>query len=101
LTSCNQVTASLVAEDLDITLGRWTFDVRGDLDTAVLVGGAEGNANFDRVEVRATVETDASEEQFASLVVETDRRCPVSQLFRRSGLEFTNTWTRAPLGAAV
>jgi uncharacterized OsmC-like protein len=101
LSSCNQVTASLVAKDLGITLGAWTFDVRGDLDTRVLVAGAEGNANFDRVEVRVTVETDASEKQFAKLVAETERRCPVSQLFVRSGLEFTNDWTRAPLGVAV
>lgn len=101
LTSCNQVTASLVAKDLGITLGDWTFDIRGDLDTSVLVGGAEGNANFDRVEVRATVETDADEEQFARLVAETERRCPVSQLFLRSGLEYSNNWTRSPLGAAV
>ena len=67
----------------------------------MLVGGAEGNANFDRVEVRATV-TDASEEQFATLISETERRrCPVTQLFQRSGLEFENNWTRAELPAAV
>ncbi|WP_214368239.1 OsmC family protein [Pseudonocardia sp. H11422] len=101
LTSCNQVTASLVAKDLGIRLGRWTFEVKGDLDTAVLVAGAEGNANFDRVEVRATVETDATEEQFATLVSETERRCPVSQLFLRSGLEFVNNWARAGLPAHV
>jgi putative redox protein len=101
LTSCNQVTAALVAQDLGIRLGAWTFDIRGDLDTAVLVGGAEGNANFEKVEVRATVETDAGEEQFAALVSETERRCPVTQLFRRSGLEFVNSWTRAELPATV
>ncbi|MEQ3554317.1 OsmC family protein [Pseudonocardia nematodicida] len=101
LTSCNQVTASLVAKGLGIRLGRWTFDARGDLDTAVLVGGAEGNANFDRVEVRVTVETDATEEQFAELVSETARRCPVTQLFERSGLELVNDWTRAELPPAV
>ena len=101
LTSCNQVTASLVAKDLGIRLGTWTFEIQGDLDTAVLVGGAEGNANFDRVAVRATVETDASEEQFATLVAETERRCPVTQLFRRSGLEFVNDWSRAELPATV
>jgi uncharacterized OsmC-like protein len=101
LTSCNQVTASLVAKDLGITLGSWTFDVQGDLDTSVLVGGAVGNANFDRVQVRVTVETDAGEEQFAQLIAETERRCPVSQLFIRSGLEFSNDWTRIPLRAAV
>lgn len=101
LTSCNQVTGALVAKDLGVQLGKWTFDIQGDLDTAVLAGGADGNANFDKVEVRATVETDASEEQFATLVAETERRCPVTQLFQRSGLEFVNNWTRAELPAGV
>jgi putative redox protein len=101
LTSCNQVTASLVAKDLGVRLGKWTFEIQGDLDTAVLVGGAEGNANFERVEVRATVETDAGEEQFATLIAESARRCPVTQLFRRSGLELVNDWSRAELPAAV
>jgi uncharacterized OsmC-like protein len=101
LTSCNQVTASLVAKDLGVRLGAWSFDIQGDLDTAVLVGGAEGNANFDRVEVRATVETDATDEQFATLISETARRCPVTQLFQRSGLEFVNDWTRAELPVGV
>lgn len=102
LTSCNQVTAQLVAKDLGIELGRFEFRVQGDLDTAVLVGGAEGNANFDRVEVTAQIETDATPEQFARLEAETDRRCPVSQLFRRSGTEFVTTWTQvATQGAAV
>jgi uncharacterized OsmC-like protein len=97
LTSCNQVTATLVAKDLGIRLGAWTFDIQGDLDTSVLVGGAEGNANFDSVTVRATVETDAGDEQFARLVSETERRCPVTQLFQRSGLEYKNDWQRLPL----
>jgi len=100
LTSCNQVTATLVAKDLGIRLGAWTFDIQGDLDTSVLVGGAEGNANFDKVSVRATVETDADDEQFARLVSETERRCPVTQLFRRSGLEYENEWQRLPLPAS-
>jgi putative redox protein len=101
LTSCNQVTASLVAKDLGISLGQWTFDIQGDLDTAVLVGGAEGNANFDKVEVRATVETDATSEQFDTLISETERRCPVTQLYARSGTDLTSEWTQAPLPVAV
>jgi putative redox protein len=99
LTSCNQVTATLVAKDLGVRLGAWTFDIQGDLDTSVLVGGADGNANFDQVTVRATVETDATEEQFARLVSETERRCPVTQLFQRSGLKYDNQWERLPLPA--
>jgi putative redox protein len=97
LTSCNQVTATLVARDLGIRLGTWSFEVQGDLDTSVLVGGADGNANFDRVSVRAVVETDATDEQFATLVAETERRCPVTQLFERSGVEWDNQWENASL----
>ncbi len=50
--------------------------------------------------VRATVETDATDEQFATLVAETERRCPVTQLFKRSGVEWDNQWEKAPLPAA-
>ncbi|GAB21523.1 hypothetical protein GOPIP_009_00760 [Gordonia polyisoprenivorans NBRC 16320 = JCM 10675] len=97
LTSCNQVTASLVAKDLGISLGAFDFRVQGDLDTAVLVAGADGNANFTSVSVQATVQTDADADTFAEFVSEVERRCPVSQLFIRSGLEFRNEWTNAPL----
>jgi uncharacterized OsmC-like protein len=101
LSSCNQVTGSLVARDLGLRLGSWAFEVQGDLDTRVLVQGAEGNANFSRITVRATVETDATDEQFARFVAETARRCPVTQLFQRSGVVFDNKWTRQPLRLAA
>jgi putative redox protein len=51
------------------------------------------------VTVRATIETDADDQQFARLVAETERRCPVTQLFQRSGLEYENDWQRLPLPA--
>lgn len=101
LISCNQVTAQLVAKDLGITLGHLDFQARGDLDTAVLVGGRQGNANFSSVVVTATVETDATPEQFAALQRETERRCPVSQLFVRSGLQFRSSWSQSPVPAGV
>lgn len=101
LSSCNQVTAALVAKDLGVNLGRWDFVVQGDLDTAVLVGGEEGNANFDRVSVRVKVETDATPEQFATLESETERRCPVSQLFKRSGTDLDVEWSQVALPAQV
>ncbi|MET0283752.1 MAG: OsmC family protein [Polyangiales bacterium] len=101
LSACNQVTASVVARDLGIRLGKWKLDVQADLDTRVLALGQQGNANFDRVQVRAVVETDASEDTFRKLVSETERRCPITQLFKRSGLVWDNVWTRAPLAEAT
>lgn len=97
LTSCNQVTGSLVASGLGIELGRWSFHIQGDLDPSVIAGGAEGNANFDRVRVQVEVATDATEEQFATFSSETERRCPVTQMFKRSGLAYTSDWKRLPL----
>lgn len=101
LTSCNQVTAQLVAKDLGITLGRLAFEATGDLDTSVLVGAKDGNANFRRVVVAASVETDATPQQFELLQRETERRCPVSQLFIRSGVDYSSTWTRAKVEVTV
>ncbi|MPQ98790.1 OsmC family peroxiredoxin [Modestobacter sp. I12A-02628] len=97
LSSCNQITASIVAGELGVALGAWSFEVGGDLDTAVLVSGADGNANFDSVRLVVRVQTDATPEQFDRLVAETERRCPVTQLFRRSGLVYESTWTATPL----
>lgn len=97
LTSCNQVVSAVVAKDLGLTLGTVHARAVGDLDTAVIAGGAQGNANFDAVRLEVSIETDATEDQLEHLRAETERRCPVSQLFIRSGLEFTNTWTRLPL----
>ncbi len=100
LTACHQVTGSLVAKGLDVALGSWTFDVQGDLDPSVIAGGADGNANFVAVTVRVVVQTDATDEQFATLKAETERRCPVTQMFVRSGLEFDSVWTQEALPAA-
>ncbi|WP_369054820.1 OsmC family protein [Kineococcus terrestris] len=100
LTSCNQVTGSLVAKDLGVQLGRWTFRVQGDLDPSVIATGADGNANFDSVSVSVQVETDATPEQFERLSAETERRCPVTQMVKRSGLEFSSEWRAVPLEAA-
>ncbi len=97
LTSCNQVTGSIVAKGLGLQLGAWTFHVQGDLNPAVIGAGAEGNANFDRVTVQVKVETDADDDTFATLRDETERRCPVTQLFKRSGTEFSSDWERLPL----
>ncbi|MBF4163118.1 OsmC family protein [Nocardioides acrostichi] len=99
LTSCNQISAQLVAKDLGIRLGDFTFRAQGDLDPSVFVTGAEGNANFDTVEVTAQVETDAEGEAFDHFVAELERRCPVTQLFRRSGIAYSSRWEARPLPA--
>jgi uncharacterized OsmC-like protein len=97
LVSCNQVVAQIVAKDLGIRLDAFEFDASADLDTAVLVGGSrDANANFESLTLEAKIRTNATPEQFAALKAETERRCPVYQLYARSGVRLTTTWHREP-----
>lgn len=97
LSGCNQITGELVARDLGIKTGKWEVEVKGAIDADVLVKGTEGHGNWDSVEVIIKVETnlgdgEADREKFALFRSETERRCPLSQLYIRSGLGWKNEW---------
>jgi len=93
LTSCTQVTSQIVARDLGLTLGQFSVTVDAKLDPTVLATGAEGVSNFSRLTLDVAVETDAATDEFAHFGREVERRCPVTQLFRRSGVDVTTSWT--------
>ena len=96
LSSCTQVTGSIVAKDLGITLGKWDVQVKGQLDPSVLLQGKEGNANWNSITLDVQVEADGVEEsKFKQFASETERRCPVTQLFKRSGVEWQSRWENA------
>lgn len=92
LSTCTQVTGSLVAKDLGINLKQWKVSVGGELDPSVLVKGVDGNANWNSIELNVEVETDADQAKFDQFASETERRCPITQLFKRSGVEWTSKW---------
>jgi putative redox protein len=94
LISCSQVTAQLVAKDFGVKLQQFEFDIVADFDTTVLVTGAtDGNPNFETIAIQTIVETDISDEQLEQIRLETERRCPIFQLFSRSGVDITNQWS--------
>ncbi len=98
LISCSQVTAQQVARSLDVRVGAVSFDLEADWDVAaMLLGDEDVDANFSAVHISASVATDATDEQFGRLKAETERRCPIYQLFSRSGLALTSAWARTPL----
>ena len=100
LGSCNQVTGSVVARDHGIKLGEWNVTVTGDLPTAVLVGGEQGNPNWEGVRLLVRVQTDVGEgegERFGFFVSEVERRCPITQLFKLSGVRYESEWVNEKL----
>ncbi|KAK0649959.1 OsmC/Ohr family [Cercophora newfieldiana] len=101
LSSCNQVTGFVVAKDHGITLGKWHVAVNALLPTAVLVKGEQGNPNWESVELEVKVETDieggSESAKFQHFVAEVERRCPITQLFKLSGVKYTSKWVNEPL----
>lgn len=103
LGSCNQVTGSVVGRDHGIKLGEWNVTVTGDLPTNVLVGGEEGNPNWERVRLLVRVQTDVDggveegRERFGFFVREVERRCPITQLFKLSGVGYESEWVNEKL----
>ena len=95
LSSCNQVTAQIVAKELGITIDAVTFDVVAGFDPTTMTTGKEGpDATFQDLRITAEVTTGATADQFDRLRDEVARRCPVSVLFARAGVKITNDWTQ-------
>lgn len=95
LSSCNQVTAQIVAKELGITVDAVRIDVAADFDPTTMTTGRDTpDATFQNLRITAEVTTDATADQFDRLRDEVARRCPVSVLFTRAGVAITNDWTR-------
>lgn len=101
LTSCNQVTGSVVAKDHEVRLGSWDVSLEGVLPTAVLVGGEQGNPNWESVALKVRVQTDikggSEAAEFKRFVSEVERRCPITQLFKLSGVRYVTQWENVAL----
>ena len=101
LSSCNQVTGFVVAKDHGITLGEWSVAVEGQMPTAVFVGGEEGNPNWKSIVLKVRVQSDIKggndDAKFQHFVKEVERRCPMTALFKRSGIAYTSEWINEPL----
>lgn len=101
LSSCTQVTGSITARDHGIELGEWDIGVKGVLPTDVLVKGKQGNGNWESVVLKIEVQTDTGgsteDPRFQHFASEVERRCPITQLFKRSGVQVKSQWINLPL----
>ncbi|KAJ4152434.1 hypothetical protein NW754_004229 [Fusarium falciforme] len=89
---------SLVAKDHGIKLGKWHVTAHGQLPTAVLVGGQQGNPNWESVVLTVRVQSDAKDDaEFQHFVSEVERRCPITQLFKLSGVQYSSEWVNEAL----
>jgi len=96
LTSCSQATATIVAREFGIVIEHIRFELQSDIEMASLMGlPVSGRPDFQGVDLRVAVTTPASDADVARLHAETERRCPVFQLFTRAGVPIRSHWTRS------
>ena len=84
LVACAGVTLRAVATSIGIELRRATVSAEGDLDFRGTLGvSKEAPVGFREIRLRFDLETDATEEQKASLLKLTERYCVVLQTLRQ------------------
>jgi uncharacterized OsmC-like protein len=83
LAACAGVTLSAVATALGIEVRRGTVEAEGDLDFRGTLGVAkEAPVGFKAIRLRFALDTDADDEQLATLLKLTERYCVVLQTLR-------------------
>lgn len=112
LAACAGVTLNAVATALGIELRDASIEAEGDLDFRGTLGvSKEAPVGFRDIRVRFVLDTDASEEQLASLLRLTERYCVVYQTLARppvltmtrtaSGDDGSQGWAGGPSGEVV
>ena len=85
LVACAGVTLRAVATAIGVELRDATVTAEGDLDFRGTLGVAkEAPVGFQRIRVHFALDTDASEDQLATLIRLTERYCVVYQTLRQS-----------------
>jgi uncharacterized OsmC-like protein len=83
LAACAGVTLSAVATAMGIEIREGTIHAEGDLDFRGTLGSSkETPVGFQRVRLRFDIDSDASEEQLATLIRLTERYCVVYQTLK-------------------
>jgi uncharacterized OsmC-like protein len=100
LCGCESVTFHRAADERGFAYRSIAFEAEFRIDIRGRMGHAGVRPHFQVVRLQAAVETDESEEALASIVEETERRCPVFNLIRDAGVRLEVRWVRKPLGGS-
>jgi len=85
LAACAEVTLGAVATAIGLEIREGTVRAEGDLDFRGTLGASKNTlVGLQRVRLQFDLETDATEEQLATLLRLTERYCVVYQTFRQS-----------------
>ncbi len=101
LCGCESVTFNRTAAEMGLEYRGITFEAEFRIDIRGRMGKADVRPHFQTVRVEARVDTDASDEELARVVEETERRCPVFNLISDANVKLQMRWLRGAAHAAA
>ncbi|KGX85772.1 OsmC family protein [Pontibacillus litoralis] len=95
LSGCESAVSNMVAKEMNFDLQGIEFDIQGELDPRGFMGQEGIRRHFEKVTLRAVVETSESEARIQELKAIVDDRCPVYQTLVAAGVEMDTEWVKA------
>ncbi|WP_297991159.1 OsmC family protein [Anoxybacillus sp.] len=95
LAACENVTAHVVAREMNFDLQDMTFTVKGQFDPRGFMGDSSVRPYFEHVSVEVAVKTNESEERIQQLKEKVEARCPVYTLLKAAGVQMNDQWYKA------
>ena len=99
LVGCENVMAQIIAKEMNFDLQGISFEVEGDLDRSGLMGNLEVKPYFEKVVVKALVETSETQERINEMQEAVDLRCPVFRTIKDAGIPIENEWVKVEVAA--
>ncbi|UCZ52169.1 OsmC family protein [Bacillus shivajii] len=95
LAACENVTARMVAREMNFDLQDITFKMKGQFDPKGFMGDPSVRPYFEAVTVEATVTTSESDDRLKELQEKVESRCPVYTMLKAADVEMNDTWIKA------
>ena len=94
LIGCETITAVAIAKEMKIDLHNLSFSVNGAYNSRGLKGDSSIRTYFEKVEIKATFDSNESPERLEALQLETERRCPVYNLLKAADVNLISHWEK-------
>ncbi|KFZ42344.1 osmotically inducible protein C [Anoxybacillus flavithermus] len=95
LAACENVTARVVAKEMNFDLQDMTFVVKGQIDPRGFMGDPSARPYFESVSVEVAVKTNENEERVQQLKEKVEARCPVYTMVKAAGVQMNDQWYKA------
>jgi putative redox protein len=95
LAACENVTARVVAREMNFDLQDLTFKIKGQFDPRGFMGDPNVRPYFENITVEVAVKTSESEERIQELKEKVESRCPVYTMLKAANVEMNDHWYKA------